>query len=95
MTEASVQEHGESRICGKCGQWTGGEYVCECPGPTASVQDTVKVYRLTIDGTTLTCDSMDPIAAEVEATDEEMSFTLSVGTMSRADFDALEEFNGW
>lgn len=62
---------------------------------TPSTQDKVKVYRLTFDGTTLTCDSMDAIVAEIEATEEEMTFTLSVGMMDRADFDALEEFNGW
>ena len=69
------------------------------PPPPASMveptpQDVLRVARITLDGSTLIvpADSIDEVLA---SDNEEYVYSLTFKTMTRADFDALGEFDGF
>lgn len=89
------------------GCWVGGEHQCpDCDGngywmrhaatataPSAPT-DPVRVACVTLDGTTLTV-PVDQIGDVLHGEDDQHTYTLTLKTMTRAEFDALGEFDGF
>lgn len=70
------------------------------PTPSATVPaiqeptDPVRVACVTLDGTTLTV-PVEQIGDVLHGEDDQHTYTLALKTMTRAEFDALGEFNGF